>query len=108
MEWAKLVDYEQVSKICKGLRKVSTTNEDVRQKVLEIVNEVREGLRSNLVKWWDHGLDAQAEALVKRLFEALEILTKEPDEAARREWCIAAKTVAIELEIISKLHSAES
>jgi len=110
MEEAKLVEvenfsYNQISELCAKLRKVSTVNENVRRKVLEIVQEVKEEFTRNLERWWDHGLDAEVQALSKRLLEAFNLLAEGPDEVARREWCIAAKTIAIELEIIRRIHS---
>jgi len=98
--------YDKVSEVCTKLRKTGTVNEDVREKVLKIVQEVREEFAHNLERWWDYGPDAQTEALVKRLLEALNVLAEGPDEVARREFCAVAKTIAIELEIIRRIHNS--
>jgi len=98
-------NYDQISEVCKKLRGVSTVNEGAREKVLEIVQEVKEEFARRLEHWWEHGLDAEAQALAERLLEAFNLLTEGPDEVARREWCVAAKTIAIELEIIRRIHS---
>jgi len=103
MEEVKL-GYDKVSEVCAQLRKVSAVNEGAREKVLKIVQEVKEVFARNLERWWERGLDAKAQALIEQLLEALDVLSKEPDEAARRKWCVAAKTIAIELEIIRQIH----
>jgi len=82
MERAKLAaqtfNYDQISEICTHLRAISTVNESVRERVLETVQEVKEAFARRLEHWWNHGLDAEAQALVERLLEALNVLAEGP------------------------------
>jgi len=102
----KYINYNWVSEVCEHLRKLAdgSTEDGIRERVLEELRRVGEEFDRNVERWIAHGVgDGDLWQLYERLVEAAELLAERRDRLAVISFCAKAKAITFTAETIRKV-----
>jgi len=102
----KTMDFEWTAEVCYWLLRSGKTDEGVRAKVVEIVEEVEKEFRRKVDVWRVEGFDYETELwpLYERLLAAVELLAQRPDKVAAQRLCDVLKKMKLEAEEVAIKH----
>jgi len=102
----KTMDFEWTAEVCYWLLRSGGVDEEAREKVEEIVEEVEGEFRRSVGRWRDGGFDYEGEVwpMYEKLLEAVELLAQRPDRIAAQRLCDALMRMKVEVEEIVIKH----
>jgi len=102
----KTMDFEWTTEACYWLQRSGGVDEEAREKVAEIVEEVEGEFRRKVEQWRDGGFDYEGEVwpLYERLLAAVELLAERPDREAAQRLCDVLMRIKVEVEEIAIKH----